>query len=181
MIGLIAKQPRDLERQVAFIKVDGIEFSCGNVPIGLTRNSDILAYLQAREGEFKLLIFRKSYPKADINGIPQKENATEIEKWNEWIKEGHKNRIQIGLTKAGNPKYGYDVIEKQRLEYKHPRWVGLHKRIDASLITKETKNLLKEALPGIGSLEEAQMKKEKAKISFRVKVFSKIGSLIRKL
>lgn len=146
MIEINGIKKRDEKRQIAFFTLNGQEFACGNVPIEISANKDILAYLEKREDEFKLLILRKSYPEANINSIPQKEDATEIEKWNLWIAKGHKNRTQVGLTKTGRPKYGYEVVEKQELLYRHPKWIGLTAKIEASSIDKETKDLLKEII-----------------------------------
>ena len=142
-IELIAKQPRDSERQIAFIKVDGTEFSVGNVPVALTKTEDIQAHLDARADEFKLLILRKSYPESDHLQF-QKEDMTEFQSIKAWITAGHKNKIQIGLTLAGNPKYGYKVIEKQELQYRHPKSVKLMAMIDTANIAPEMKDLLKE-------------------------------------
>lgn len=142
-IAIKAMKQRDDKRQIAFITLavnqEEYEFSVGNVPSSLKIQADILAYLEKREDEFKLLILGKSYPEADINSIPQKEEATEIEKWNAWISKGHKNLI----GKKGR-KNIYEVIEKQELEYRHPKWIGLTAKIESASIDKEIKDLLKE-------------------------------------
>ena len=64
------------------------------------------------------------------------------EAMNEWVTKGHKNKIQIGLTATGNPKYGYEVIEKRELTYKHPKSVRLLALIESSNVAKEIKDLL---------------------------------------
>jgi len=133
----------DDKRQIAFFTVDGQEFSCGNVPAELTKKPGIQAHLDARADEFKLLILRMQYPETDYLRL-QKDDKTELEAMNEWITKGHKNKIQVGLTAAGNPKYGYEVIEKQELQYKHPKSVRLLALIEASPVAKEIKYLLKE-------------------------------------
>jgi len=143
MIKINGMQPRDKKRQVAFLTIDGQEFSCGNVPTELTKVEDIQAYLDSRADDFTLLILKKQYPETDYLRL-QKDDKTELEAMKEWIQKGHKNKIQIGLTTAGNPKYGYEVIEKQELAYKHPKSIRLLALIEASNVDKEIKDLLKE-------------------------------------
>jgi len=143
MIEINGMQPRDEKRQVAFFTIDSQEFSCGNVPAELTKTHELQAHLEARVDEFKLVISRMEYPESDYLRF-QKVDKTELEAMKEWITKGHKNKIQIGLTKAGNPKYGHEVIEKQKLEYKHPKWIGLLAKIESSNVTKEMKDLLKQ-------------------------------------
>lgn len=143
MIEIKAIEPRDEKRQIAFFTIDGQEFSCGNVPTELTKKPDVQAHLDARADEFKLLILRKQYPETDYLRF-QKDDKTELEAIQEWIAKGHKNKIQIGLTAAGNPKYDYKVIEKQELKYRHPKSVRLLALIESSTVAPEMKNLLKE-------------------------------------
>ncbi len=141
MIEINALKPRDEKRQVAFFTIDGQEFSCGNVPAELTKTEDIQAHLDARADEFRLIIARIQYPEFDYLRF-HKVGKTELEAMEEWITKGHKNKIQVGLTAAGNPKYGYEVIVKQELQYKHPKSVRLTALIEASNVAKETKDLL---------------------------------------
>ncbi len=143
MIEIKGIEPRDEKRQVAFFTIDGQEFSCGNVPAELTKTEDVQAYLDARSDEFTLLILKTEYPGSDHQRF-EKDDIIEIEAMQEWIAKGHKNKIQISLTAAGNPKYGYEIIEKQDLQYKHPKSVRLLALIGASTVAKETKDLLKE-------------------------------------
>lgn len=143
MIEINGTEPRDEKRQVAFFTIDGQEFSCGNVPVGLTKAEDVQAYLDSRADDFKLLILRKQYPETDYLRF-QKDDKTELEAMNEWVTKGHKNKIQIGLTTVGNPKYGYETIEKQELAYKHPKSIRLLALIETSNVAKEVKDLLKE-------------------------------------
>ena len=145
MIEINEIKQRDDERQIAFFTLDGQEFSCGNVPIGLDTNTKILKYLNGREDEFKLLILRKQYPESDHKRF-FKDDISELKAMQEWIAKGHRNKIQIGLTKTGKPKYGYEVVEKQELEYRHPKWIGLMVKIDASSVDNKTKELLKEII-----------------------------------
>jgi len=143
MIEINGIEPRDEKRQIAFFTIDGQQFSCGNVPVGLTKAEDIQAHLDARSDEFTLLILKKEYSGSDHLRF-QKDDIIEIEAMQEWIAKGHKNKIQIGLTLAGKPKYGYEIIEKQELQYKHPKSVRLLALIEATNIAPEMKNLLKE-------------------------------------
>lgn len=143
MIEINGIQPRDEKRQLAFFTIDGQEFSCGNVPVELTKKPDVQAHLDARSEEFTLLILRTQYMGSDHLRF-QKDDITELEAMQEWIAKDHKNKIQVGLTAAGNPKYGYEIIEKQELQYKHPKSVRLTALIEASNVAKEIKDLLKE-------------------------------------
>ncbi len=141
MIEINGIQPRDEKRQIAFFTIDGQEFSCGNMPTELTKTEDIQSHLDARADEFKLLILRMQYPESDYLRF-QIDNKSEYEAIEEWVTKGHKNKIQAGLTAAGNPKYGYEVIPKQELQYKHPKSVRILALIEASAVAKEIKDLL---------------------------------------
>lgn len=143
MIEIQGIKKRDENRQVAYITVDGVELSVGNVPIELTKTEDIQAHLDARFDKFKLLILRKLYRGSDHLRF-QKEDMTELEAIEAWITKGHKNKIIVGYYKNGKPKYGYQVIEKQELKYRHPKWIGLKAKIEEANITPELKSLLKE-------------------------------------
>lgn len=143
MIKINGIEPRDEERLIAFFTLDGQEFSCGNVPAEFTKAKDVQDHLDSRTDKFKLLILRKQYPESDHLRF-QKDDKTELEAMKEWITKGHKNKILIGLTTAGNPKYGYKMIKKQELEYRHPKSVRLVAKIEGANITPEMKDLLKE-------------------------------------
>lgn len=145
MIEINTMKPRDEERQIAFFTIDGQEFSCGNVPAGLTKKPEIQAYLDGRADEFKLLILKKEYPGSDLTGFKTKDN-TELEAMEEWISKGHKNKIQIGLDEKEKPVFEDQIIEKQELEYKHPKWIEIQKKIDSLNIAKELKDVLKEII-----------------------------------
>ncbi len=143
MIKINGIQARDEKRQIVFFTIDGQEFTAGNVPIELTKTNDIQAHLNARTDEFKLVMLKMQYIEADYLRF-QKVGKTELEAMKEWITKGHKNKIQIGLTLAENPKYGYKVIEKEELVYRHPKSVRLTPLIESSSVNKEVKDLLKE-------------------------------------
>lgn len=143
MIEINGIQPRDEKRQVAFFTIDGQQFACGNVPAELTKMEDVQAHLDARADEFKLLLLKRQYPQSDHLRF-QIDDKSELEAIAAWVAAGHKNKIQIGLTVAGKPKYGYKVIEKQELEYKHPKSITLMAKIESANITPEMKDLLKE-------------------------------------
>ena len=134
MIEINGIQPRDEKRQVAFFTQDGQEFSCGNVPVALIKTENIQAHLDARADEFKLLILRKQYRESDYLRF-QVDDKTELEAMKEWISKGHKNKIKVGV---------YEIIEKQELEYKHPKSIRLLAKIEGSNIAPELKDLLKE-------------------------------------
>ena len=138
MIEIKAIEPRDEARQIAYFTIDGQEFSCGNVPTELTKAKDVQAHLDARADEFKLLILRKQYPESDHLRF-QKDNMTELQSMEAWIDKGHKN-----LMGKDGKKNIYELIEKQELEYRHPKWIRLLPLIEASNVAKEVKDLLKE-------------------------------------
>ena len=142
---LNARKPRDEERQIAFFTIDGQEFSCGNVPVELDTNTKVLKYLNERKDEFKLLILRKQYPESDITQF-KKEDNTELEAMEEWIEKGHKNKVIVGLDEKEKCIYEDQIIEKKELEYRHPKEIGLRAKIDASSLSKELKDLLKEII-----------------------------------
>lgn len=131
------------EMHVAFFTIDGQEYTCGNIPIELDTKANILAHLEKIEDKFILLILRQQYPESDHLRF-QKDDMTELQSMQKWITAGHRNKIQIGLTTTGKPKYGYKMIEKQELEYRHPKWIGLVAKIEGANITPELKDLLKE-------------------------------------
>ena len=150
MIELISRKERDKARQIAFIKVtdeahgiDAQEFSVGNVPVELTDDKDVQAHLDSREEEIITVILRKHYPEADISQF-REEGKSELEAFTAWIDNGCKNKIQIGLTATGKPKYGYEVIEKKEIEYRHPPELAVMDKIDKASIDPNLKSLLKD-------------------------------------
>jgi hypothetical protein len=143
MIEINGMEPRAEKTQIIFFTIDGQEFACGNVSENITKKEDIQALLDARVDEFKLLILRKQYPETDYLRL-QKDGKSELEAMEAWIAKGHKNKIQVGVAESGNPKYGYKVVEKQELEYRHPKWIRLLALIETSSVAKEIKDLLKE-------------------------------------
>jgi len=152
MIELLSRKERGKERQIAFIKVtdpahgiDAQEFSVGNVPAELTKDAEVQAHLESRADKIILVILRKHYPEADISPF-REVGKSELEAMQAWIDNGHKNKIQIGLTKTGKPKYGYEVIEKKEIEYKHPPEVTMLDKIDRASITPDLKSLLKDII-----------------------------------
>ena len=147
MIEIKAMEPRDEKRQVAFFTLDGQEFSCGNVPIALTKAEDIQAYLDGRADEFKLLLLKREYPDSDHKRF-LKNNMTELEAMSEWITKGHKNKIIIGYKdeEQVSPIYGYEIIEKQELRHKHPKSVKLKPLIEAATTVDEIKEIMQKML-----------------------------------
>jgi len=152
MIELLSRKERGQERQIAFIKVtdldhgiDAQEFSVGNVPVELMDDKDVQAHLASREEEIVLVILRKHYPEADISPF-RKEGKSELEAFSAWIDNGCKNKIQIGVYKNGNPKYGYEVIEKKEIEYRHPPEVTVSDKIDSLTVNADLKSVLKDII-----------------------------------
>ena len=152
MIELISRKGRDKERQVAFIKVtdlthgiDAQEFSVGNVPAELIDDKDVQAHLDSREEKIITVILRKHYSEADISQF-REEGKSELEAFQAWIDNGCKNKIQIGLYKNGKPKYGYEVIHKKEIEYRHPPELAMIDKIDRASITPDLKSLLKDII-----------------------------------
>lgn len=145
MIKINGIKQRDDERQIVFFTIDGQEFSCGNVPIELTTQTKILKYLNGRSDEFTLLILRTQYPESDHLRF-QKNDKTELQAMKEWITKGHKNKIQIGETETGNPKYEYQIIEKKELEYKHPPVIKLRAEIDSASTIPALKEIIRKII-----------------------------------
>jgi len=152
MIEIISRKERGKGRQIAFIKVTdtnhGInaqEFSVGNVPVELTKDADIQAHLDSREEEIVLAIIRKHYPEADISQF-REGGKSELASFQAWIDNGCKNKIQVGYYKNGNPKYGYEVIEKKEIEYRHPPELAMIDKIDKASITPDLKSLLRDII-----------------------------------
>lgn len=145
MIEINGIEPRDEARQIAFFTVDSQQFSCGNVPASLTKTTDIQAHLDARADEFNLLILRKQYPESDHKRF-QKEDMTEFQSMKAWIVAGHKNKIQIGLTVAGKPKFEYRIVEKRELDYKHPKEIEARVLINKATSIDDIKAILHKIL-----------------------------------
>ena len=145
MIEINRIEPRDEKRQIAFFTIGSQQFSCGNVPTGLTKKADIQAHLDARADEFKLLILRKQYPESDHIRF-QVDDKTELEAMKAWIVAGHKNKVQVGLTLTGKPKYSYEIIEKKELDYKHPKEIEAKVLIDKATSIDDIKAILHKIL-----------------------------------
>jgi len=152
MIELISRKQRGQGRQITFIKVtdpahgiDAQEFSVGNVPAEFTDDKDVQAHLDNREDEIIMVILRKQYPEADISPF-REEGKSELEAFSAWIDNGCKNKVIVDYYKSGNPKYGYEVIEKKEIEYRHPPEVTMLDKIDRASITPDLKSLLKDII-----------------------------------
>jgi len=152
MIELISRKERNKVWQIAFIKVtdlthgiDAQEFSVGNVPAELIDDKDVQTHLDSREEEIITVILRKHYPEADIAPF-REEGKSELASFQAWIDNGCKNKIQIGVYKNGKPKYGYEVIEKKEIEYRHPPELAMIDKIDKASITPDLKSLLRDII-----------------------------------
>jgi len=110
-------------------------------------DKDPQTYLESIKDKITLLIFNRLYPENDHKRF-MKDDTSELESAKLWIKDGCRNKVQVGLYKSGNIKYGYEVIEKREWKYRHPKWLRLEAKIENSAIDKETKDLLKEIIKG---------------------------------
>ena len=144
-IEIKAVEPRDETRQVAFFTLDGQEFSCGNVPIALTKTEEIQAYLDSRVNEFNLLLLKREYPESDHKRF-QKQNMTELVAMSEWILKGLRNKVVVGETTTGKPKYEYVTIGKKPLTYKPAKSVKLKPIIEAATRVDKLKEVILKVL-----------------------------------
>lgn len=113
------------------------------------KDADPQAYLKNIEDKLHFLILQKMYRGGDTWADWQRfktDENTELEAMQEWIKAGHKNKIQTGLTKAGKPKYGYRIIEKQPWKSTHPPELAVAKDIDALDVKEDLKKVLKKVI-----------------------------------
>lgn len=109
----------------------------------IPKDADPQAHLEAMKDKIHFLILGKMYREADWQRFKTEKN-TDTEAFEEWVKKGHKNKVVIGQTKKGKPKYGYEIIEKQKWKSTHPKHITMIKKIEASSVDKQTKDLLKE-------------------------------------
>lgn len=141
-----AAQEIDNEKQWVFMtisEVNGHSIKYIHVaPLSL-EGEKLQEFVNAKEDKYKLYILKDMYQESDYLRF-YKVGKTELDAMKDWISAGHKNKIQAGLTASGKPKYGYEIIGKQDLQYKHPKSVRLLALIEASSVAKEIKDLLKE-------------------------------------
>jgi len=128
--------------QTAFFKLtydnEDYEFH-GDCPKGV----DPQEHFTATEDDLTFLILGKMYQDADWERFKTDKN-TKLEAMQAWITDGHRNKVIIGETKAGKPKYGYEVIEKKPWQSTHPPHIEVLKKIDDAEIDDNIKELLKD-------------------------------------
>jgi hypothetical protein len=146
MIELICRRQRDKDRQIAFIKIDGQDFSVGNVLSGLD-DAKCLAHLQSREQEIRFVIMQKQYPEANYKEF-QKEGMTALSSMQAWIDNGCKNKIQAGQDEEGKAILQDVIIEAQPIAYKIPKEITALAAIDSSKTIAELKVAIKAIIIG---------------------------------
>jgi hypothetical protein len=144
MIELICRRQRDKDRQIAFVKIDGIDFSVGNVLSGLD-DAKCLVHLQGREDEIRFVMLLKQYPEANYKEF-QKEGITALSSMQAWINNGCKNKIQVGQDEEGKPILKDVIIEAQPITYKIPKEVTALAAIDSAKTIAELKEVMKRIL-----------------------------------
>jgi hypothetical protein len=144
MIELIARKKRDKDRQIAFIKIDGQDFSVGNVLSGLD-DAKCLAHLQGREDEIRFVMLLKKYPEANYKKF-QKKGMTALSSMQAWIDNGCKNKIQVGQDEEGKAILQDIIIEAQPIAYKIPKEITALAAIDSAKTIAELKEVMKRIL-----------------------------------
>jgi hypothetical protein len=146
MIELIARKNRDENRQIAFIKIDGQDFSVGNVLSGLD-DAKCLTHLQSREQEIRFVMLLKQYPEANYKEF-QKEGMTALSAMQAWVDNGCKNKIQVGDDEEGKPILKDVIIEAQPITYKIPKEITALAAIDSAKTIAELKAVVKAIIIG---------------------------------
>lgn len=148
-ITIQGRRPRDVERQVVFFTVGkdgkGYEFSHGSVPVSLTTDNQIKAWLFARKEKLYVQVLRKMYPGVDCSDFKTGSN-TSLEAMQDWIDAGHKNKI--GEDENEDPIY--EVIDKIPYVSNHPKWTKAIAEIDAINSLADAKVFLKKLVRYIG-------------------------------
>jgi len=141
MIDLICRRQRDKDRQIAFIKIDGIDFSVGNVLSGLD-DAKCLAHLQSREQEIRFVMLLKQYPEADWKAFrtPQNDDLAALQAW---VAAGCKNALLEGQDEEGKGVFKEVAVERVPLNYKIPKDALIGQVIDGTKTLAELKEVLK--------------------------------------
>lgn len=140
----------DDEKQWVYmtLKVLGVDIKYAHVAaLGLSQ-SKLQEFVDAQEDKYKLDILKDFYPRSDHKRF-HKTDTTELAAMNEWISKGHKNKVLLGLDDKEKEIYEDQIIEKQELEFKHPKSIILKAKIDKSTLDTATKDLLKEIVEEI--------------------------------
>ena len=150
MIKLIAIKPRGEARQIAYFVIDDkYDFSDGRILIALDTNAKVLTWLKKNEDFYMFLILQKMYRDGDVWADWQRFKTgknTNLEAMQDWIAKGCKNKIQVGLTKTGNPKYGYQVIQKLPWRPTHPSNLKLETEVDKITTLEGLKEIVKKVI-----------------------------------
>jgi hypothetical protein len=147
MIELMFRKKRDEKRQIAFVRVDGQEFSVGNVPAECDTDQKVLNHLNSREQEIRFVMLSKQYPEADWRPH-KKEGVSDLEALTSWILLGCINKIQTGQDEEGKPVFQDIVIERKPLEYRFPSEVTAGAIINGAKTLVELKTALKKVIIG---------------------------------
>jgi len=146
MIELICRRQRDKDRQIAFIKIDGQDFSVGNVPASLD-DAKCLAHLQGREQKIRFVMLLKQYPEAEFRQF-KKEGMSDLEAMQSWVDNGCKNKIQVGQDEEGKAILQDVIIEAQPIAYKIPKEITALAAIDSAKTIAELKVAIKAIMIG---------------------------------
>ena len=109
------------------------------------KDADSQVYFEGMKDKVHFLILQKMYREADWQRFKTDEN-TDLQAFQKWISEGCKNKIIVGYYKTGNPKYGYEVIEKKPWVSTHPPELKLTDKIDSLTVTPDLKSVLKDII-----------------------------------
>ena len=146
MIELICRRQRDKDRQIAFIKVDGQDFSVGNVPVEFN-DAKCLVHLQGREQEIRFVMLLKQYPEANYKEF-QKEGMTALSSMQAWIDNGCINKIQVGQDEEGKAVLQDVIIQAQPIAYRIPKEITARAAIDSAKTIAELKVAIKAIMIG---------------------------------
>ena len=154
MIKLNGLKQRDEERQIAYFTIDGYEYADGSIPTELDTDKKVLIWLKNNENRYMFLILQEMYRDgetwADWQRY-QKEDMTDLEAFQKWIKTGHKNRTIVGYKdeERKKPIYEYKVIPKQPWHSTHPPGLVLKADIAKAKTVKDIKKILEKMTDNI--------------------------------
>ena len=139
MIKLNGLKQRDEERQIAYFTIDGYEYADGSIPTELDTDKKVLIWLKNNENRYMFLILQEMYRDgetwADWQRY-QKEDMTELEAFQKWVKAGHKNEDGT-------------IIKKQPWHSTHPPGLVLKADIAKAKTVKDIKKILEKMTDNI--------------------------------
>jgi hypothetical protein len=147
MIELIFRKIRDKDRQIAFVKIDGQDFSVGNVPVSCDTDQKVLDHLNAREQEIRFVMLLKQYPEADFKAFKEKD-MSDLEALRAWVDNGCKNKIQVGQDEEGKAILEDVIIQAQPIAYRIPKEITALAAIDSAKTIAELKAVVKAIIIG---------------------------------